>query len=251
MAINEESVRWASVPSILPEDGLPNTSPRSTEFKNTGLQNNQPLPLQWLNGQFKDIYLALKEAQSQIDSIVGGSSQPTLESIYPVDALYMSFNSTTPDVALGFGTWVAIEGSFLVGVDSGDTDFDNPLETGGTKSHTHTNNLVLADAGGHTHTDTFDVDGHQLSVSQLPAHTHSIPSRGNSSGGNGYVEDADSTGTVRATNTGSVGSGEAHTHNLSGSISTVGNHNHTITGGIQSTSNLPPYTSIFMYRRTA
>lgn len=251
MTIQLEDIRWASVGSTLPEDGLPNTSPRTPEFKDSGLKNNQPLPLQWLNGQFNDLYLALKDAQEQIDGIVGGSSQPTLEAIYPVDSLYMSFNATTPDVALGFGTWTAIEGSFLVGVDSGDTDFDTPLETGGTKTHTHTDNFSTDSAGSHVHTDNLSVDGHTLTEAEIPAHNHSIPARGNSGGTDGFVEDADSTGTIRTTNTGLTGGGASHDHTLSGGVEAGGDHTHPLSGGVQSTSNLPPFTAVFMYRRTA
>jgi hypothetical protein len=67
MKIDIDTVRWASVASILPEDGLPNTYPRPAEFKDSGLKNNQPLPLQWINGQFRDIAIALQTAQDQID----------------------------------------------------------------------------------------------------------------------------------------------------------------------------------------
>ena len=223
MAIDEESVRWASVPSTLPEDRLPNTSPRSTEFKNTGLQNNQPLPLQWLNGQFKDIYLALKEAQSQIDSIVGGSSQPTLEAIYAVGRPYISWESISPATVLGFGTWVQIEGKFLVGVDSADTDFDTAGETGGTKAHTHTDNLT--------------VDGHVLTTSEMPSHTHDLDSIRSNANGGSFIEDADSSGTAQSATTTATGGGTSHTHGLS--------------GGVQSTSNLPPYEALFIWKRTA
>ena len=222
MAIDEESVRWASVPSTLPEDRLPNTSPRSTEFKNTGLQNNQPLPLQWLNGQFKDIYLALKEAQSQIDSIVGGSSQPTLEAIYAVGRPYISWESTAPATVLGFGTWVQIKGKFLVGVDEADTDFDTAGETGGNKAHTHTDNLT--------------VDGHVLTTSEIPSHSHTIGNDPGSTAIAGSYARSENTSTGTITTT-SVGGDAAHTHGLS--------------GGVQSNSNLPPFQAVYIWRRVS
>jgi hypothetical protein len=222
MAIDLDKTRWASIDSVLPEDGLPNKSVRPSEFKDSGLKNNQPLPLQWLNGQFNDIQEALKEAQSQIDAIVGGSSQPTLEAIYPVDSLYMSFSSTSPATVLSFGTWTALEGKFLVGVDSADSDFDTAGDTGGAKSHTHT--------------DNFSVDGHVLTEDQMPSHTHTA---GNDAGstavaGNFARSENNSTGTITTSPTGGDSS---HTHGLS--------------GGVQSNSNLPPYTCVFMWRRTS
>jgi microcystin-dependent protein len=50
---------------------------------------------------------------------------------------------------------------------------------------------------------------HSATSSKTGDHRHSIPSRGNDSTGNGYVEDASSGGTVRTTYTGDEGS---HTH---------------------------------------
>ena len=73
--------------------------------------------------------------------------------LYPVGSIYNNIAvSTNPATLLGFGTWVAITGRVVVGLDSGDAAFDTVGETGGSKdavvvSHTHT----ITDAG-HTHT---------------------------------------------------------------------------------------------------
>ena len=49
-----------------------------------------------------------------------------LEKIYPVGSIYINAAvSTNPATLLGFGTWVAFgAGKTIVGLDSGDTDFD-------------------------------------------------------------------------------------------------------------------------------
>ena len=52
---------------------------------------------------------------------------------------------------------------------------------------------------------------HSATSSTTGSHRHSIPSRGNDSTGNGYVEDASSGGTVRTTYTGYEGS---HSHTI-------------------------------------
>jgi hypothetical protein len=63
--------------------------------------------------------------------------------LYPVGSIYNNISvSTNPATLLGFGTWVAITGRVIVGLDSGDTAFDTVGETGGSKdaivvSHTH------------------------------------------------------------------------------------------------------------------
>lgn len=55
-------------------------------------------------------------------------------------------------------------------------------------------------------------DGPQ--ASQNLAHTHSVPTRSNANTGVGFVEDADSSGTVQTVNTGSSGGSEARPINV-------------------------------------
>lgn len=56
--------------------------------------------------------------------------------IYPVGSIYMNVNNTNPSLLFG-GTWEQIKGKFLVGIDSSDTDFNTSGKTGGTKNHSH------------------------------------------------------------------------------------------------------------------
>jgi hypothetical protein len=79
--------------------------------------------------------------------------QAALSAMYPVGSVYTNISDgTNPASLLGFGTWVAITGKVIVGLDSSDTSFDTAGETGGSKdaiavSHTHT----ITDPG-HNHT---------------------------------------------------------------------------------------------------
>ena len=228
--INLESIRWASVVEVDAQNGLANRITIPSELKTSGEKRNQPIPRQWLNQQFYDLYKALEDTQAQLNAITGGSLQPTLELIYPVDSVYLSFASTDPSTVLGFGTWSMIEGKFLVGVDSTDSDFDTSGETGGTKAHTHT--------------DTFSVDGTSLSVAQLPAtapftlDSTTSGSGGTSAGNANPLAGDESAGTTPASNNINwSGAGDTHTHTLS--------------GGVQSHSNLPPYTSVYIWRRVS
>ena len=65
-----------------------------------------------------------------------------LPSIYPVGCIYTEVTGVNPATTFGFGTWAAFgAGRCLVGVDTGQTEFDTVEETGGDKnlqSHTHT-----------------------------------------------------------------------------------------------------------------
>lgn len=64
-----------------------------------------------------------------------GGGGITLADIYKVGHVYISVDATNPGTLLGFGTWAAFgAGRVLVGVDSGDTDFDAVEETGGAKT---------------------------------------------------------------------------------------------------------------------
>lgn len=109
---------------------------------------------------------------------------PDLSSLYPVGSIYINASvSTNPATLIGFGTWQAFAaGRVMVGLDSGQTEFDTLGETGGAKTHT-------------------------LTVDEMPAHTHSVPNSGsqNNSFDSGTTVGNDVTGT-----SGSTGGGSAH-----------------------------------------
>ena len=58
--------------------------------------------------------------------------------LYPVGSIYINASvSTNPGTLLGFGTWTAYgAGRVIVGLDSGQTEFDTLDETGGAKTNT-------------------------------------------------------------------------------------------------------------------
>ena len=87
---------------------------------------------------------------------IGSNTATTIQAVYPVGSIYINAAvSTNPATLLGFGTWAAFgAGRVMVGLDSGDSDFDTAQETGGSKTHT-------------------------LSVSELPSHTHTATLIGN------------------------------------------------------------------------
>ena len=69
--------------------------------------------------------------------------------VYPVGAIYLSINSTSPATLFG-GTWVAWgSGRVPIGINTRDTDFSTVEKTGGAKTHT-------------------------LNVNEMPSHNHDI-----------------------------------------------------------------------------
>ena len=117
-----------------------------------------------------------------------------LKKVYPVGCIYTSTVSTNPNTLFGFGTWTAFgAGKTLVGIDSGDADFDTAEETGGAKTHT----LTEAEMPSHTHsltrtlggTQSFDIVGSTICIPKL---------------------DTDGNLTTDTIGTSSAGSGDAH-----------------------------------------
>ena len=105
--------------------------------------NNQELTQEIEN--LKNEILTLKD---ELNSTV--TSDSILKQVYPVGSIYISVDNTDPSELFG-GTWkVYASGKTLVGVDSDNMNYSSVNKTGGSSTVT-------------------------LSVSNLPSHTHSIP----------------------------------------------------------------------------
>lgn len=144
--------------------------------------------------------------------------QAMMEMIYPIGSIYTNAAvSTNPATLLGFGTWTAFaSGRVLVGVDTGQTEFDTLGETGGAKTHT----LTSGEMPSHTHTQN--------------SHNHQEQVATAGGAGTGITGTANLVG-----NTGS---------NQSTVSTTATNQN---TGGGGAHNNLQPYITVYMWQRTA
>jgi len=80
------------------------------------------------------------------------AAQAAVTAIYPVGIVVTLGVSTNPATLFGFGTWAAIAGRVIVGIDAGQTEFDTLNETGGEKTHL----LTSAESGlpAHNHTES-------------------------------------------------------------------------------------------------
>lgn len=145
-----------------------------------------------------------------------------LNLVYPIGAIYMSVNNVDPSTLFG-GSWVVWgSGRVPVGVDTSQTEFDTVEETGGAKTHTHTNPTTGSTA---------------LTINQIPSHDHRFESF------NEYKSVSLGSATAVAgntpaviLNTGKTGGGQGHTHTM---------------GNTGSTSSLQPYITCYMWKRTA
>ena len=137
-----------------------------------------------------------------------------LDKVYPVGSIYMSANSTSPATLFG-GTWQQLKDRFLIGAGS---SYENGA-TGGAASHKHT------------------TASHALTIEEMPEHGHgyTLAYGGNDpvkgfSYGNTYAGNFDDSSQYINNN----GGGKAHSH-----------------GDTGSSSNMPPYLAVYMWKRTA
>lgn len=82
-----------------------------------------------------------------LDDTVDTAVAAALEAMMPVGFVVTLGVSTNPATLYGFGTWTAVTGRVIVGIDSGQTEFDTLNETGGAKTHT----LTTAEMPAHNH----------------------------------------------------------------------------------------------------
>lgn len=139
----------------------------------------------------------------------------SLSDVYPIGCIYTEINGINPNTTFGFGTWVQFgQGQVPVGQKAADTNFGTVLATGGAASHTHT----LSDAG------------------QAQMYHHDA-------GGNTFI-DSRMVATTSFTSTNRI----TTAGNLSGVASPSGA---ALAGSTDSSTFLPPFIVVYMWRRTA
>ncbi|KAI5497841.1 phage tail repeat-like family [Trichomonas vaginalis G3] len=140
--------------------------------------------------------------------------------IYPVGSLYVSMNSTRPEVVLGFGTWTQIVDRFLYCANSS-------KETGGSKTISGEN------LPAHSHY----ID---LSTSQAGWHKHKYWDWSAMTKGKGYDVKDNVKFAINCYWSNTEGGGN-HTHRVSGYTQTTG----------QSKEYMPPYMTVYAWYRNA
>lgn len=139
-----------------------------------------------------------------------------LDNVYPIGSIYMNVNSTNPGTLFG-GTWEQIQGRFLLGMSS-----SYPAGSqGGEASHT-------------------------LTTEEMPSHGHNPA---NEAGYFGFI-----TNSQKAFTVGDMGvqSGSGRYYPFATAVFDISRNTLTgTTGGGKSHNNMPPYLSIYIWKRTA
>ena len=153
--------------------------------------------------------------------LVLGGYASILDAVYPIGSIYMSISPTNPGSLFG-GTWeVWGAGRVPVSVDANDKDFKVVEQKGGTKD------------------------------AQVPYHRHSVFSGSQGAVGVDAFVGGDSSGLDVKSPSGSADNGYLITIDRFDSRHTNANVANTSATGSDNASNLQPYITCYMWKRTA
>ena len=195
----------------------------------TGTDTSSANLLCVLDGSVKQIPGWLKKINDNTDAINTLRSS-VFNMVYPVGSIYISVNATNPSSMFG-GTWEQISGRFLVGtgyIQANSTNYFGPQDA-------NTINIPAGEMGGEA--------WHTLNIDQMPSHDHRSMRWGGSSGNeNGYfgVNAGSETSGRQANWYFNYASGAAQAYFKTG-----------FSGGNAAHNNMPPYLSVYMWKRTA
>lgn len=197
-----------------------------------------------------DTVMSIKKMQDETNNIL-------LAKIYPVGSIYMSVNNISPSAFLG-GTWVQIKDLFLLSAG----DYYSAGSSGGEATH----QLTTVEMPMHKHMvegiATYDDSEHNHSIT-ITGTTNSAGTHNHSVGYGVLGANGTARHTVNAISSASgvhaTDSAGAHTHTFSvyGDTKLGGKHAHNLTGkakdagGDNPHNNMPPYLTVYMWKRTA
>jgi len=190
-----------------------------------------------LNGSATESFSATTAASGTNTTQVATTAfvKTALALVYPVGAIFTTVtayaNSAAVVTAIGGTTWTAFgAGKVLIGVDSSDTDFDTIEETGGSKTHA-------------------------LTESEMPKHFHRVWGPHTSPGDNWQGIDGTEEGSL-GSSAGNFNGGTPDdaaslyaTHSTGGAASS-GSESYG-SGNGNAHTNVQPYITVYMWKRTA
>lgn len=194
------------------------------------------------------------------------SIDTSIDSIYPIGSIYISYNSTNPASLFG-GTWeIYSSGKHIVGAGNNGTTTYTASNTAGNATIT----LATTNLPAHTHTLTpsgtvsSTFTGSQVTTSSAGAHTHylswaSVADTGEGSGyglGSGYTYWQNKVmvtgGSITLSS--STFSTSTHTVTPAGTVTSTFTGTSVTSSSVGSNSSLNienPYITVYMWKRTA
>ena len=167
--------------------------------------------------------------------------------LYPIGSIYCSVSSDNPSTIYG-GTWVQIKGRFLFGVGANDANSNTSWGSLSASAYNVNSPDVKGGQYAHNHSQASTTGSHTLTVSEIPSHNHTQRFEVNGYSGwtytnqyyafSGYVNPKSNahSALVNVIGTQNSGGGGSHNHSLS---------------SVNSTNVLPPFYSVYMWKRTA
>lgn len=167
--------------------------------------------------------------------------------LYPVGSIYCSVSSDNPSTIYG-GTWVQIKGRFLFGVGANDANSNTSWGSLSASAYNVGSPDVKGGRYAHNHSQASTTGSHTLTISEIPSHNHTQRFEVNGYSGwtytnqyyafSGYVNPKSNPHSALVDVVGTKNSGGG------------GSHNHSL-GSVDSTNVLPPFYSVYMWKRTA
>lgn len=195
----------------------------------------------------------------------------SLSDVYPVGSIYMSINSTDPGTLFG-GTWQRLTDTFLLaaGTTYAADDGTHTTATGGEAEHTLTSDESGVPAHGHTYTPpTIASSGGATNGITGGSHSHGtgnstyddyVITTNGATIGRRSIKPGTSTAVTNNVHSDAVISHHApyaatHTHNLPAHSHTYSDNggvaNNTAAPATNAHNNMPPYLTVYMWKRTA
>ena len=184
----------------------------------------------------------------------GEGKTSLLDYVYPVGSIYMSINPTNPKDLFG-GKWTQLKDMFLLGAGThlvNKATDTNPTADGGAETVT----LTADQTGVHQHTHSFTqptVNGGAVTSGITGGSHHHTLNYFSKTVASGSAYDRPAGNTTQGTASGYYTNDTTHTHNLPA-------HTHSVSGGAvgnttaadatKAHNNMPPYLTVYMWKRT-